>query len=88
MTHILHQFLDRQPGEGESRVEMARMPGEDFVAVTHDDAAGGWRAQVYRCTLGGTVLAVKARGTLCRRRKDAVAEAETSGIPFMPGFRK
>jgi len=88
MTHILHQFLEQKPGEGESRVTLARMPGEDFVAVTHDDAAAGWVAQVYRCCVGGTVLAVKARGTVCRRRKDAVAEAESSGIPFMPGFRK
>jgi hypothetical protein len=88
MTHVLHQFLEQQPGEGELRVNLARMAGEDYVAVPYDDAKRGWVPQVYRCTVGGTVLAVKARGNVYRRRKDALAEAESSGIPFMPGFRK
>lgn len=88
MAHILHQFLGQQPGESDVRVNLAAHPGEDFVAVPYDDLACGWRAQVYRCSFGGTVLAVKARGNVYRRRKDAITEAESSGIPFMPGFPK
>ena len=83
---ILHQFRDTLPGEGETRVQMARMPGEDFVAVAYDDSARGWIAKVYRCTLGGTVMAAKAWGEPHPRRKDAIAEADASGIPYMPKF--
>ena len=84
MTHILHQFRDTQPGEGELRVQMANHPGKDFVAVAYDCGRQGWMAKVYRCTLGGTVMAVKAWGEPHKRRKDAVNEAETSGIIWMP----
>ena len=87
MTHTLHIFRGQQAGEGESRVQMCAMPGEDYVAVRFDDARRGWVATVYRCTLGGTVLAAKAWGEAHRRKRDAVEEARTSGIPFMPGFK-
>jgi hypothetical protein len=84
---LLHIFRDRQPGEGELRVRLCEHPGEDFVAVSYDDARCGWIAKVYRCTLGGTVLAEKAWGQTYKRKRDAVAEAKSSGIAIMPGCR-
>lgn len=86
-THILHQFRDTLPGEGEMRVQMARHPGEDFVAVRYDDAKRGWVATVYRVTMGGTVCAAKAWGEPHRLKREAAAEAKSSGIAIMPGCR-
>ena len=83
--HPLHVFRDTVPGEGESRALRARMPGEDFVVVDYDDAARGWRATVYRRVHGGLVLAAKAWGEPHRLKRDALAEARSSGIPFLPG---
>lgn len=87
MTHILHVFRECQPGEGESRVQLCQHPGDDYVAVRYDDARSGWVATVYRCTLGGTVLAAKSWGEPHKHKRDADDEARSSGIPFMPGYR-
>ena len=83
---LLHIFRDRQFGEGESRAQLAQHPGDDFAVVTNDDGLG-WKARVIRCSFGGTMLADRAWGNPWRRRKDAIAEAVASGIPFMPKFR-
>jgi len=87
MTHILHQFCPQQPGEGDLRVRLANHPGEDFVVVEYDYGARAWVAKVYRCTLGGTVMAARAWGKTHKTKRAAVAEAKASNIPFMPGWR-
>lgn len=87
MTHILHQYRPQQPGEGELRTSLAEHPGTDYVVVEYNYSGNGWKATVYRVTLGGTVMAARAWGETHKTKRAAVAEAKSSGIPFMPGWR-
>lgn len=86
MAHILHQFRETQPGEGESRVNLADMPGDDWAVVEYEDYRG-WVAKVYRAPFEG-VYAARAWGEPHKLRRDAMAEVRSSGIPFMVGHRQ